>query len=227
MSKNAHLDKALQDSLKRLAAQKAIEFLPEGEVIGVGTGSTVAFFIEALAQVKEKIKGAIPTSKATTELLKKHDIPVFSLSEVDHFSAYFDGADEVNHSLQMIKGGGGALLQEKLVGSAATTFICMIDESKYTSRLGHFPLPVEVLPVARSYVARELIKLGAMPELRLNFTTDNGHQILDLHDFYIDEPLAMEDKINNIVGVMENGIFAKQRADILVLAKQSGVEVIR
>ena len=222
-----HLNKALQDSLKRLAAQKALEFLPEGQPIGVGTGSTVSFFIEALAQVKERIKGAVSTSEQTTALLKKYDIPVLELSEVERLPVYFDGADEVNHSLQMIKGGGGALLREKVVASASEIFVCMADQSKYVSRLGEFPLPIEVLPLARSYVAKQLYKMGAVPELRLNFITDNGNSLLDCHQFHIDEPLKTEYAINEIVGVIECGIFARRNADILVLARESGVEVIR
>ena len=224
---NKPLNKTLQDSLKRLAAQKALDFLPEGQAIGVGTGSTVHFFIEALAGVKERIKGAVSTSEQTTALLNQYEIPVLELSEVDHLPVYFDGADEINHSLQMIKGGGGALLREKVVACASETFVCMADQSKYVSRLGHFPLPVEVLPIARSYVAKQLYKMGAHPELRLDFVTDNGNKLLDCHHFFIDEPLKTEFAIDEIVGVIECGIFARRHANILVLARESGVEVIK
>ena len=219
-------NKAHQDALKRLAAQKAVELVPEGEIIGIGTGSTVNFFIVALAQSNKKIKGAVSTSNATTKLLEKYEIPVFALSEVHTLPIYFDGADEINHSLQMIKGGGGALFQEKLVGSSSEIFVCMADESKYVSRLGKFPLPIEVLPAARSYVARHLLKLGINPQLRVGFVTDNGNSILDCPNFDIDEPLQTEKAINEIVGVIECGIFARRRADKLVLAKESGVEIL-
>ena len=219
-------NKAHQDALKRLAAQKAVELVPEGQIIGIGTGSTVNCFIEALAQSSKKIKGAVSTSNATTKLLEKYEIPVFALSEVHSLPIYFDGADEINHSLQMIKGGGGALFQEKLVASSSEIFVCMADQSKYVSRLGKFPLPIEVLPAARSFVARHLLKLGISPELRVGFITDNGNSILDCPNFYIDEPLQTEKAINEIVGVIECGIFARRRADKLVLARESGVEIL-
>lgn len=221
------LSKPQQDALKKQVAVKALEFLPEGEIIGVGTGSTVNFFIEALASVKDKIKGAVSSSDATTSLLKKYEIPTYELSEVTHLAAYFDGADEINHSLQMIKGGGGALVREKIVATVADKFICLADETKYVSRLGAFPLPVEVLPIASSYVAKQLLKLGASPQLRLDFISDNGNKILDCTNFYVDEPLKMEKLINEIVGVVDCGIFARRPADLLILAKASGVEVIK
>lgn len=224
MHKYEHIDQT--DKLKQAAALKAIELLPEGEIIGVGTGSTVGFFIDELAQVQERIKGVVSSSDATTLLLKQHNIPIFELSEVRHLSVYIDGADEINHSLQMIKGGGGALLREKILANVAEKMICIADETKYVSRLGHFPLPVEVVPMARSYVARELIKLGGMPELRMGFITDNGNNILDLQDFFIDQPVTMEDTINRIAGVLENGLFGHRHADVLILGKKTGVEIL-
>lgn len=219
--------KEKQDALKKLAAEKALEFIPHNEYIGIGTGSTVAFFIEALANSDIKVKGAVSTSDKTSALMAQYGIPEVTLNEVAHLPVYVDGADEINHSLHMIKGGGGALLYEKIVAAASDVFVCIADESKYKSRLGHYPLPVEVLPPARSFVARQLVKLGGMPELRTDFKTSSGNYILDVHDFFIDKPVTMEDEINRIPGVMDNGIFAHHRAHILVLATENGVEVLR
>lgn len=215
-----------QDELKRIAAEKAVEFVPDNEYIGIGTGSTVKFFIEALAKSGKKIKGAVSTSSSTSALLKQHDIPEITLREVLRLAVYVDGADEINHSLQMIKGGGAALLGEKIVASASERFVCIADESKYVARLGKFPLPVEVIPSARSLVARQLLKLGGEPELRIACTTDNGHEILDVRGLDLSQPLTMEDEINKIVGVVENGVFARYAADVLILGKASGAEVI-
>lgn len=215
-----------QDELKRIAAEKAVEFVPDNEYIGIGTGSTVKFFIEALAKSGKKIKGAVSTSSSTSALLKQHDIPEITLREVLRLAVYVDGADEINHSLQMIKGGGAALLGEKIVASASERFVCIADESKYVARLGKFPLPVEVIPSARSLVARQLLKLGGEPELRIACTTDNGHEILDVCGLDLSQPLTMEDEINKIVGVVENGVFARYAADVLILGKASGAEVI-
>ena len=215
-----------QDEMKRNAAVKAVEYVPENEFIGIGTGSTVNMFIEALAASGKKIKGAVSSSKATSELLAKYDIPEVLLSEVLHVAVYIDGADEVNHTLQMIKGGGGALLKEKIIATAADKFICIADESKYVSRLGKFPLPVEVIPMARSLVSRQLLKLGE-PELRVGFITDSGHEIVDVHNMDLSRPLTTEDQINLISGVVENGLFARDAADLLVLGRADGVEVIK
>ncbi|MDO1510459.1 MULTISPECIES: ribose-5-phosphate isomerase RpiA [unclassified Neisseria] len=217
---------ASQDELKRMAAEKAVEFVPEGEYIGIGTGSTVNFFIEALAKSGKKIKGAVSTSKGTSELLARFEIPEVQMNEVSHLAVYVDGADEVNHSLQMIKGGGGAHLNEKIVASIADKFVCIADESKYVSRLGKFPLPVEVIPMARSMVSRKLVALGGQPELRMGFITFNGHQIVDVHDLEINLPVTLEDEINKIPGVVENGLFGHNAADVLVLGTQNGVQVI-
>ena len=215
-----------QDEMKRNAAVKAVEYVPENEYIGIGTGSTVNMFIEALAASGKKIKGAVSSSKATSELLAKYDIPEVLLSEVLQLAVYIDGADEVNHTLQMIKGGGGALLKEKIIATAADKFICIADESKYVSRLGKFPLPVEVIPMARSLVSRQLLKLGE-PELRIGFITDSGHEIVDVHNMDLSRPLTTEDQINLISGVVENGLFARDAADLLVLGRADGVEVIK
>ncbi|MDO5059455.1 MAG: ribose-5-phosphate isomerase RpiA [Neisseria sp.] len=218
---------ASQDDLKRIAAQKAVDFVPENEYIGIGTGSTVKHFIEALAASGKKIKGAVSTSKSTSELLALHNIPEITLRDVVRLVVYIDGADEINHSLQMIKGGGAALLGEKIVASASDSFVCIADESKYVARLGKFPLPVEVIPSARSLVARQLLKLGGEPELRIGCTTDNGNEILDVKGLDLAQPLTMEDQINQIVGVVENGVFARYAADVLILGKAEGAEVIR
>lgn len=218
---------ASQDDLKRIAAQKAVEFVPENEYIGIGTGSTVKHFIEALAASGKKIKGAVSTSKSTSALLAEHNIPEITLRDVVRLAVYVDGADEVNHTLQMIKGGGAALLGEKIVASASDSFVCIADESKYVAKLGKFPLPVEVIPSARSLVARQLLKLGGEPELRIGCTTDNGHEILDVRGLDLSQPLSMEDEINKIVGVVENGVFARYAADVLILGKADGAEVIR
>ena len=215
-----------QDELKRLAAHKALEFVPEGEYIGIGTGSTVAFFIEALAQSGKRIKGAVSTSSGSSALLRQYGLPEVSLNETNGLAVYVDGADEVNHSLQMIKGGGGALVNEKVVASAARQFVCIADESKYVSRLGKFPLPVEVLPHARSLVSRQLLKLGGEPELRIGFTSDNGNQIVDVRGLNIDQPLSLEDDINRIPGVVDNGIFARFPAHVLILGRASGAQVL-
>ena len=218
---------ANQDELKRMAAEKAVEFVPENEYIGIGTGSTVNLFIEALGKSGKKIKGAVSTSKESSALMAQYGIPEVALGDVAHLAVYVDGADEVNHMLQMIKGGGGALLNEKIVASAAEQFICIADESKYVSRLGKFPLPVEVIPHARSLVSRKLLALGCEPELRVGFTTFNGNQIVDLHNFHIDRPVTTEDAINKISGVVENGIFGHAAADVLVLGTATGVKVLK
>jgi ribose 5-phosphate isomerase A len=216
-----------QNQLKLEVAKKALEFVPEDAIIGVGTGSTVNLFIEELATIKGRIKGTVSSSNASTERLRAHHIPVYDLNTVDEVAVYIDGADEINHYLHMIKGGGGALTREKIVGAVAAQFICIADETKYVEMLGAFPLPVEVVPMARSFVARELVRLGGHPELREGFTTDNGNIILDVHGLKISQPVTLEEAINQIPGVVTNGLFAKRRADVLVLGRQGGVEVLR
>ena len=214
-----------QDELKQQVAQAAVAYVKEG-VIGVGTGSTANFFIEELAKVKHKIEGAVASSEATAQRLRGHGIQVFDLNAVDSLDIYVDGADEITEHLHMLKGGGGALTREKIVAAVAKTFICICDETKYVPVLGKFPLPVEVLPMAKSYVARELVKLGGQPKLR-DFTTDNGNVILDVFGLNILDPLAMEAKINQIVGVVTNGLFAARPANVLLLATADGVKTYK
>ena len=214
-----------QDELKQQVAQAAVAYVKEG-IIGVGTGSTANFFIEELAKVKHKIEGAVASSEATAQRLRAHGIEVFDLNSVDSLDIYVDGADEITEHLHMLKGGGGALTREKIVAAVAKTFICICDETKYVPVLGKFPLPVEVLPMAKSYVARELVKLGGQPKLR-DFTTDNGNIILDVWNLKIDDPVAMEAKINQIVGVVTNGLFAARPANVLLLATADGVKTYK
>ncbi|MDC7704918.1 ribose-5-phosphate isomerase RpiA [Vogesella indigofera] len=215
-----------QNQLKQLVAQQAIKFVPDDCIVGVGTGSTVNFFIDELAKIKGRIKGAVSSSVASTERLKAIGIPVLDLNSVgpDELPVYIDGADEVNHHLHMIKGGGAALTREKIIAAVAQQFICIADESKYVSVLGAFPLPVEVIPMARSHVAREIVKLGGHPEWRMGVTTDNGNIILDVHGMQIAEPVKLEQQINQIVGVVTNGLFAQRRADVLLLGTSTGVK---
>ena len=212
-----------QDALKKQVAEAALRFVPEGEVIGVGTGSTANFFIDGLATLKDRIKGAVASSDATAERLKSHGIAVLSLNDVDSLPVYVDGADEVNGHREMIKGGGGALTREKIVAAVARQFVCIVDGSKQVKRLGKFPLPVEVIPMARSHVARKLVALGGQPEYREDFVTDNGNIILDVHNLDILNPIEMEEKINNIVGVVTNGLFAKRPADVVLVGESGSV----
>jgi ribose 5-phosphate isomerase A len=214
-----------QDELKQQVAAAAVQYVKEG-IIGVGTGSTANMFIEELAKVKHKIEGAVASSEATAQRLRGHGIQVFDLNAVDSLDIYVDGADEITEHLHMLKGGGGALTREKIVAAVAKTFICICDETKYVPVLGKFPLPVEVLPMAKSYVARELVKLGGQPKLR-DFTTDNGNIILDVWNLKIGDPVAMEAKINQIVGVVTNGLFAARPANVLLLATADGVKTYK
>ena len=214
-----------QDELKQQVAAAAVTYVKEG-IIGVGTGSTANMFIEELAKVKHKIEGAVASSEATAQRLRGHGIQVFDLNAVDSLDIYVDGADEITEHLHMLKGGGGALTREKIVAAVAKTFICICDETKYVPVLGKFPLPVEVLPMAKSYVARELVKLGGQPKLR-DFTTDNGNVILDVWNLNIEDPVAMEAKINQIVGVVTNGLFAARPANVLLLATADGVKTYK
>ena len=218
---------ATQDELKRIAAEKAVEFVPENEYIGIGTGSTINFFIEALGKSGKKIKGAVTTSKKSSELMAQYEIPEIAANEVSRLSIYIDGADEINHTLQMIKGGGGAHLPEKIVAKLADQFICIADESKYVSRLGKFPLPIEVIPMARSMVARQIAKLGGQPELRIGYKSLHGNDILDVTGLDLSQPLTMERELNKITGLVENGLFAERAADLLILARENGIELIK
>ena len=213
-----------QDELKKQVAEAAIEYVEMGSVIGVGTGSTANFFIDALARIKGKIDGTVASSVASADRLEAHGIPVLDLNAVGELSVYVDGADETNENLQLIKGGGGALTREKIVAGASHKFVCICDQSKLVKILGNFPLPVEVIPMAQSYVAREMVKLGGQPELREGFTTDNGNVILDVKGLEIMEPCKLETEINNIPGVVTVGIFANRPADVLLLGTGGGVE---
>jgi ribose 5-phosphate isomerase A len=215
-----------QDAMKKQAAEAALGYV-EGGIIGVGTGSTVNHFIDALAGIKDRIEGAVSSSVASTERLKAHGIPVFDLNAVGDLSVYVDGADESNDQLQLIKGGGGALTREKIVAAASRQFVCIADESKLVRVLGSFPLPVEVIPMARSYVARELVRLGGTPVWRDGFVTDNGNLILDVQNLEILEPAKLEQTINNIAGVVTVGIFALRPADVLILGTPHGPRTLR
>lgn len=215
-----------QDSLKKAAAEAAIAYVTEDIIVGVGTGSTTNFFIDALATIKHKIEGTVASSDASAERLKSHGIAVFDLNTVDEVPIYIDGADEANDHLALIKGGGGALTREKIIAAVAEKFICIADKSKKVDILGRYPLPIEVIPMARSHVARQLVKLGGDPVYRQGFTTDNGNIILDVHNMNIVNPVAMEKDINNITGVVANGLFAMRPADVLLLGHENGVETI-
>lgn len=212
-----------QDALKRAAAEAALEYIETGMLLGVGSGSTVNIFIDALKKVKGKIDAAVATSNVTAEKLKALSIPVVDLNSVTEIPVYIDGADEINSVKQMIKGGGGALTREKIVAAVSKKFICIADYSKQVDLLGEFPVALEVIPMARSYVAREIVKMGGDPVYRQGFTTDNGNVILDIYNLKILEPISIEQKLNNIVGVVTNGIFAMRPADVLLLATESGV----
>ena len=215
-----------QDELKRLVAREALKHVPDDAVVGVGSGSTVNFFIDALAAIKGRIEGAVAASEASAARLKQHGIRVFDLNSVDALPVYVDGADEITEQLCMIKGGGGALTREKIIAAVAQRFVCICDASKLVPVLGRFPLPVEVIPMARSYVGRELRRLGGEPELREGVRTDNGNLIIDCHGLSIADPAALEAELNNIAGVVTNGIFARRPADVLLLGTAQGVKAL-
>lgn len=219
-----------QDELKQAVADAALAYIQprlESEtILGIGTGSTANLFIDALARIKGQINGTVASSEASAQRLKSHGIPVYELNTVDQVDFYVDGADESNRALQLIKGGGAALTREKIVSAVAREFICIADESKLVHTLGEFPLPVEVIPMARSHVARELVKLGGDPVYREGVVTDNDNVILDVYNFLIAQPLSMEGKINNITGVVTNGLFALRPADVLFLGTSEGVKML-
>ena len=215
-----------QDEKKQLAATAAVALVEPDSVIGIGTGSTANFFIEALAAKRGLIEGAVASSEATALRLKSHRIQVFDLNATGELALYVDGADEATEHRQLIKGGGGALTREKIVAACSRRFVCIIDESKLVARLGKFPLPIEVIPMARSYVARQLVKLGGQPEWRMGFTTDNGNLILDIYNLDMIDPATLEGAINQITGVVTNGLFARRPADILLIAGLQGVRRI-
>ncbi len=212
-----------QDDKKREVAKAAIAYIEDDTIVGVGTGSTVNFFIEELAKIKGRIDGAVSSSDASEKLLRQHNIPVLALNSVIEIPVYVDGADEATKHRHLIKGGGGALTREKIVAAASKQFVCIIDDSKMVPTLGAFPLPVEVIPMAQSYVARQIAKLGGQPILREGFTTDNGNIIIDVHKMKIENPLELEQDLNQIVGVVTNGLFAHRPADILLIASDNGV----
>ena len=215
-----------QDELKKQVAEAALEYVEAGTIIGVGTGSTANMFIDALARIKGKIDGTVASSEATAARLKGHGIPVLDLNSVSELSVYVDGADESTKHLHLIKGGGGALTREKIVAACSRRFVCIADQSKLVDVLGAFPLPVEVIPMARSYVARQLVKLGGTPVLREGFTTDNGNVILDVHNLEILDPVKMETELNQLTGVVTVGLFARRPADVLLLGTPNGVQTL-
>jgi len=216
-----------QDELKQAVAKAAIQYVVEDAIVGVGSGSTANYFIDELAKIKNRIDGAVASSQKTADRLKAHGIRVVDLNSVSELPVYIDGADEITAGLSMIKGGGGALTREKIVAAVAAQFVCIADESKLVGMLGKFPLPVEVIPMARSHVGRELVKLGGQPALRQGFTTDNGNLILDVWNLSIFKPLELEAEINNITGVVTNGLFAMRGADVLLLGTAAEVKTIR
>lgn len=216
-----------QDEMKKAAAIKALDYIKADTIVGVGTGSTVNHFIDALATIKGSIIGAVSSSDGSTERLKSNGIEVFDLNNVDGIDVYVDGADEINPHMHMIKGGGAALTREKIVAAVAKTFVCIADDTKQVPMLGRFPLPVEVIPMARSYVARELVKLGGDPEYRQGVVTDNGNVILDVHNLEILDPKALENSINAIAGVVTNGLFANRPADVLIIGTQDGAKIVK
>jgi ribose 5-phosphate isomerase A len=215
-----------QDEQKRAVAQAAIQHIPFGCIVGVGTGSTANLFIDELARIKGKIEGTVASSEASATRLKGHGIQVLDLNSVSDMPVYVDGADEITEHLHMIKGGGGALTREKIVAAVAKQFICLADQSKLVGVLGKFPLPVEVIPMARSYVAREIVHLGGQPVLREGFATDNGNVILDVHGLQIMNPVELETALNQITGVVTNGLFARRGADVLLLGTDDGVRTM-
>jgi ribose 5-phosphate isomerase A len=215
-----------QDELKQAVARAALDYVIEGEIVGVGTGSTANAFIDALAGIKERITGAVASSEATRQRLEGHGIKVFDLNEISELSVYVDGADEINARMHMIKGGGGALTREKIVAAVARKFVCIADGSKLVPVLGQFPLPVEVIPMARAQIMRELATLGGTPVLRAGFVTDNGNLIIDLKGLEIVDPVALETRLNGIVGVVTNGIFACRPADVCLLGTRDGVQTL-
>ena len=212
------------DAQKRAAAEAAVETVAAGSIIGVGSGSTVNYFIDALAASETRVEAAVAASQASADRLQSHGIEVRDANSVDALEIYVDGADEINRHLQMIKGGGGALTREKIVAALAKRFVCIVDASKQVTAIGDFPLPIEVIPMARSYVGRQIVKLGGRPELREGFTTDNGNIILDVRAMDLSEPIAMEQRLNNIAGVVCNGLFALRPADQLLVGTDTGVE---
>lgn len=216
----------VQNRAKQHAAKAAMVYVKPGMIVGVGTGSTVNYFIDALASMKHEIEGAVSSSEASTQRLKQHGIPVYDLNGVNRVEIYVDGADEINAQLHMIKGGGGALTREKIVAAVAKQFICIADSSKLVNVLGEFPLPIEVIPMARSYVAREMVKLGGDPVYREDFVTDNGNVILDIYNLHIENAVDLEHKINQFTGLVTSGLFAARGANIALLSDGEQLETL-
>ncbi|TDI82651.1 MAG: ribose-5-phosphate isomerase RpiA [Betaproteobacteria bacterium] len=215
-----------QDEQKRAVAQAAIQHVPIGSIVGVGTGSTANYFIDELAKIKHKIKGAVASSENTAQRLRGHHIEVLDLNSIDELPVYIDGADEITEHLHMIKGGGGALTREKIVAATAKKFVCVTDQSKLVKVLGTFPIPVEVIPMASSYVARAIVQLGGHPVLRQGFITDNGNVILDIHGLQILNPVELETNLNQITGIVTNGLFARRGANVLLLGTDKGIHTM-
>lgn len=215
-----------QDEKKKAVATAALSYVRAGDIVGVGTGSTADFFIDALADIRSRVDGAVASSEATARRLTSHGIAVLDLNQVDEVTVYIDGADESTRHRHLIKGGGGALTREKIVAAVAKKFVCIVDDTKVVDRLGAFPLPVEVIPLARSHVGRRLRSLGGRPEWREGFVTDNGNVILDVHGLDIIDPPALEKEINQITGVVTNGLFANRPADVLLVGADSGVDTL-
>lgn len=215
-----------QDKLKLAVARAALAYVLEDRIVGVGTGSTARLFVDELSSMKDRIAGAVASSEDTRKRLEGHGIRVFDLNDVTELPVYVDGADEIDTGMHMLKGGGGALTREKIIAAVARTFVCIVDESKQVDALGAFPLPVEVIPMARAYVARELTKLGGSPVLREGFVTDNGNMILDVKGLSIVDPVDLETRINQIVGVVSNGLFACRPADVCLLGTRIGVQTL-
>ncbi len=222
MSQNVRKEEAARAALNHILPE-----LSPDSILGIGTGSTVNFLIEALGEVKNRFAGAVSSSKATTERLERKGIEVFDLNTVEPPRFYIDGADEANERLELIKGGGGALTREKILAAASETFICIIDESKHVGILGKFPLPIEVIPMARSYVSRQITKMGGDPAYRAGVTTDNGNIIIDIHNMDIGRPIRIEEQLNQLPGLVTNGLFARRPADILFMATSEGVKEFR
>ena len=214
------------DEMKRAAAKAALDYVPDGAVIGVGTGSTANYFIDELIGRRERIEATVASSEATARRLREGGLRVLDLAEVDDMPVYVDGADEITIHMHMIKGGGGALTREKIVAAVAKSFVCIADESKLVEVLGAFPLPVEVVPMARGYVAHELVRLGGRPQLREGFTTDNGNVILDVRGLDLARPVELESALNQLTGVVTNGLFARRGADVALLAGEQGVRTL-
>lgn len=217
----------IQDEQKKAVAKAALEYVPENMIIGVGTGSTTNYFIDYLATIKDRIAGTVASSKATEMRLKSHGIPVFDLNTVPEVAIYIDGADAYNPYCQLVKGGGAALTREKILAAASREFLCIVDESKETKIFGTFPIPIEVIPMARSFVAREIVKLEGNPVYRENVVTDNGNVILDVHHWVIAEPIKLERTLNNIPGVVCNGLFADRPANTLLVSTANGIKIIK